>query len=271
MNGKIAKFPTWKLIWSRLGGCCLIFWIMFLAASSASAQRRVACAPLLEADLAHWNSCLAQREGSSLPNLSPSLAPAQPARVPARATPQAFSYSPMTREERWQDYERQNFESYGAFFQALFTGLGDDLGDVPRWDPGMTGLSEHVGSEFATFTIGGTVHSSLAAALHQDTRYFHCSCRGAFPRTLHAVGRTFFTYGDNGHLYPDVSGLAGIYSGPMLMTGWYPAKYTATGYGVRRAIIAVGVTSAVYVIREFSPELKRAFRRRTPGDGKPER
>jgi len=173
----------------------------------------------------------------------------------------------MTRDERWQDYKDQNFQSYGAFFQAFFTGLGDELGDVPRWDSGMAGLSEHVGSEFARFTIGGTIHSSLAAALHQDTRYFRCSCRGAFPRTLHAVGRTVFTYGYNGHVYPDVSGLAGIYGGSMLMTTWYRGKYTAIGYGVQQGNIAVGVTSAIYVIREFSPEIKRAFHRRKADDG----
>jgi hypothetical protein len=175
----------------------------------------------------------------------------------------------MTRQERWQDYERRNFDSYGAFFQAFFTGLGDSMGDVPRWDSGMTGLSEHVGSEFAGFAIGGTIHSSLAAVLHQDTRYFPCSCRGAFHRTLHAVGRTFFTYGDNGHIYPDISGLAGIYGGPMLMAEWYPGKYTATGYGVRRANVGIGIISAIYVIREFSPEIKRAFHRRKAAEPRP--
>lgn len=185
----------------------------------------------------------------------------QPELAPAGAASKAFSYSPMTARERWQDYKQQNFESYGAFFQAFFTGVGDNSDNVARWDSGMSGLSEHVGSEFARFTIGGTIHSSLAAALHQDTRYFPCTCRGGFHRTLHAAGRTLFTYGSNGRIYPDVSGLAGIYSGPMLMTEWYPAKYTATGYGVRQANIAVGVTSAIYVIREFSPDIKRAFHR----------
>ncbi|HKF46844.1 MAG TPA: hypothetical protein VKB38_05755 [Terracidiphilus sp.] len=185
---------------------------------------------------------------------------------PNELKPESCSYTPMTRRERWQDYERVNFESSGAFFQAFFTGLGDSLGNVPRWDSGMAGLSEHVGSEFATFTIGGTIHSSLAATLHQDTRYFPCSCEGAFHRTLHAASRTLFTYGGNGHLYPDVSGLAGIYGGTMLTTLWYPQKYTATGYGVRQANIAVGVTSAVYVIREFGPDIKRALHRRKAGD-----
>lgn len=195
-----------------------------------------------------------------------SALPQRVAALPDSPTLQSQVFSPMTKHQRWQDYERQNFASYGAFFQAFFTGLGDHLGDVPRWDSGMAGLSEHVGSEFARFTIAGTIHSSLAAALRQDTRYFPCACKGGFRRTLHAVGRTIFTYGDNGHLYPDVSGLAGIYGGSMLGTEWYPDKYTATGFGVRQANIAVGVTSAIYVIREFSPEIKRRFqwRRREP-------
>jgi len=178
---------------------------------------------------------------------------------------EASPYSPMTKQERWQDYEQQNFKSYGALFQALFAGLGDYEGHVPKWDSGVAGVSEHVGSEFATFTIAGTIHSSLAATLHEDTRYFRCSCQGGFHRTLHAVGRTLFTYGDNGHLYPDISGLAGIYGGEMLTTEWYGGKYTPTGYGIRQANIAVGITSAVYVIREFSPEIKQAIHRRRGG------
>ena len=268
MNGKLAYCPASKRTWSGVGGCCLMFWIVFLAAIPALAQQdEAAASPRQAAAAAISNSSVAQPMRPSPVEVPPSFGSVQPTLAPAQATPRMFSYSPMTRQERWQDYKDQNFDSYGAFFQAFFTGLGDHLGDVPRWDSGMAGLSEHVGSEFARFTIGGTIHSSLAAALHQDTRYFHCSCRGAFPRTLHAVGRTVFTYGDNGHIYPDVSGLAGIYGGSMLMTKWYPGKYTATGYGFRQANVAVGVTSAIYVIREFSPEIKREFHRRKAGDG----
>ena len=266
MYSKIANFPASHRTRPRLGGWCLMSWIVFSAAFPALGQQNEVSNLIRQAEAARLNSSFTQQMEPSRTKAPTSFGTTQPTVAPARATPQAVSYSPMTRQERWQDYEHQNFESYGAFFQALFTGLGDDLGGVPRWDSGMTGLSEHVGSEFAAFTIGGTIHSSLAAALHQDTRYFRCSCRGAFPRTLHAVGRTIFTYGDNGHLYPDVSGLAGIYAGPMLMTEWYPAKYTATGYGLRQANIAVGITSAVYVIREFSPEIKRVFHRRKTGE-----
>jgi hypothetical protein len=172
-----------------------MFCIVFSITIPALAQQDDASVSIDQAQTALPRSSSGPTGRPSPANISPFLAPAQPVLAPARATSQGFSYSPMTRQERWQDYEHQNFDSYGAFFQAFFTGLGDDLGSVPRWDSGMTGLSEHVGSEFATFAIGGTIHSSLAAALHQDTRYFHCLCRGAFPRTLHAVSRSIFTYG----------------------------------------------------------------------------
>jgi hypothetical protein len=47
----------------------------------------------------------------------------------------------------------------------------------------------------------------------------------------------------------------------MLMTTWYPAGYSALGYGIRQGTLAVGVTTAINVFREFSPELKRTFRK----------
>ena len=270
MNGKTATFPASNRTWSGLGGWCLMFCVVFSATIPALAQQgEVSASPGQTEAALSKSSAQAMRPPPA--EISPPSAPVPPLLAPARATTQTFTYTPMTREERWRDYEQANFDSYGAFFQAFFTGLGDYSGDVPHWDSGMAGLSEHVGSEFATFAIGGTIHSSLAAALHQDTRYFRCTCRGGLHRTLHAVGRTFFTYGDNGHVYPDISGLAGIYGGPMLMTEWYPSKYTATGYGVRQANIALGITSAVYVIREFSPEIKRAFHRSKAGEGAPER
>ena len=46
----------------------------------------------------------------------------------------------------------------------------------------------------------------------------------------------------------------------MLMTTWYPARYSAFGYGIRQGTLAVGVTTAINLFREFSPELKRSFR-----------
>jgi len=68
----------------------------------------------------------------------------------------------------------------------------------------------------------------------------------------------------------DIAGLAGLYGGPMIMTAWYPARYTPLGYGVRQGNVAAGVTAGIYLIREFSPELKGLLRHKTPMTRPPE-
>lgn len=173
-----------------------------------------------------------------------------------------WNYVPMTGHERWNDYLRQNFGQPGAFFQTFFTALGDQTGHVPsNWSGGASVFPHRLGSEFARFTIGGTIESTIDAGLHHDTRFFPCGCHGALARSLHAVSRTFLTYNSDGKRRLDIGGIAGIYGGPMLMTTWYPRNYTSLGYGVRQGNLAAGITAGIYVIREFSPELKRLFRR----------
>lgn len=181
--------------------------------------------------------------------------------APENVQPLAPQYASMTDEDRWTDYVRQNFAQPGAFFQTFFTALGDQTGNAPsEWGKGPDAFARRAGSEFARFTIGGTVKSAMAAGLREDTRFFPCACRGVWSRTVHAVSRTVLTYNQNGQRTLDLAGLAGLYGGPMIMTAWYPGRYTPLGYGVRQGNLAVGITTGIYLIREFRPELKGLFR-----------
>ena len=130
---------------------------------------------------------------------------------------------------------------------------------------GAKAQTQRLGSEFARFTIGGTIKSTIAAGLDEDTRFHPCLCHGAWHRTIHAVSRTLLTYNQDGKRTLDIAGLAGVYGGLMVMTARYPSRYTALGYGVRQGK-AVGITTGIYVIREFSPELKQLFRHRNNTD-----
>jgi hypothetical protein len=183
--------------------------------------------------------------------------------VEQKRLPPVELYVPMTAHERWKAYAGENFTQPGAFFQTFFTALGDQRGKVPsEWGAGGGEFPRRFASDFARFTIGGTVKSTIAAGLHEDTRFHSCTCRGALARTTHAVSRTFLIYDSNGRRTPDIAGLAGLYIGPIVMTTWYPGGFTALGYGVRQGNLAVGITAGVNVIREFSPELKGLFRHR---------
>jgi hypothetical protein len=198
-----------------------------------------------------------------LPGASGRAKGQQAAFIGSRDIPPASVYVPMTAQERWKDYVGANFTQPGAFFQTFFTALGDQTRNKQsQWGGGLEEFPKRLGSDFARFTIGGTVKSTLAAGLQEDTRYRSCACRGALARTTHAVSRTLITYDRNGKRTPDIAGLTGLYIGPMVMTAWYPSGYTALGYGVRQGNVAVAITTGINVIREFSPELRGLFHRK---------
>lgn len=172
-------------------------------------------------------------------------------------------YSPMTKKERWSQYLNDNFVSQGAYFRAFAASLGESTANKPaEWGGPAERYSLNFASEFARFTIAGTVQSSMAAALGYDTRYHHCECIGGWKRAEHALLRTFVTYDSSGRRKFDLPGLSGIYAGSMLMMEWYPRGYSPLTNGVRNGNIAIGVTTGIYLIREFSPELKKTFHRR---------
>ena len=175
----------------------------------------------------------------------------------------ARTYSPMAKKERWNQYLSDNFLDKGAYFRAFGASLGDAAANKPeQWGGPAERNSLNFASQFARFAIAGTVQSSMAAALGYDTRYHRCDCKGGWKRTENALARTFVTYDSSGRRKLDVPGLSGIYAGSMLMMYWYPRGYDPLTNGVRNGNIAVGVTAGIYLIKEFSPELRKTFHRR---------
>jgi hypothetical protein len=198
--------------------------------------------------------------------LGPCMVAAQQSSASRPASAVLF-YAPMTKQDRWKDYLQTNFVQPGAYFQAFFTALGDEAGKVPAdWGNGAGVFPKHLVSQFARFSIGGTVRSSAAILLGEDTRFHSCRCQGTLARTGYAVSRTFLTYDVRGRTTPNIAGLAGVYSGPMVMTAWYSNRYTALGYGVRQGNLALAITAGIDLIREFSPEIKDSLHRRKPAE-----
>lgn len=172
----------------------------------------------------------------------------------------AKSYSPITNKERWNHYLNDNFVNQGVYLKAFGASLGDSTADRPaQWGGPAERYSLNFASQFARFAIAGTVQSSMAAALAYHTRYNHCECKGSWKRTGHALSRTIVTYDSSGQHKVDVPGISGIYAGSMLVMYWYPRGYDPLTNGVRNGNIAMGVTTGVYCIKEFSPELKKIF------------
>jgi hypothetical protein len=135
--------------------------------------------------------------------------------------------------------------------------------DPNGWNRNSRGFVRRVGDSYVGILAQNTVHEGMAAALDTDPRYFTCKCTGFFSRSGHALKMTFLTYTRSGLLTLDLPQLSGIYAGSMIESMRWPSGYSATVQGVQGGHVQVGLTAAIHLVQEFSPELKRLFRRRS--------
>jgi hypothetical protein len=176
------------------------------------------------------------------------------------AQAQDAEYTPMTADQRWQDYVSGSLFSPSVAFRSLASAAISHVNKDPvQWGQSSRGYFERVGSHWARFAVQGTIHSSLAAALGHDTRYFREPEKSGWQRTRHALRRTFVTRNREGHTVFDVSQMAGLYGAPMASSLWNPNRHGAFRLGVRDGTIGIGMQSGSNLFKEFGPDLKRAI------------
>jgi hypothetical protein len=187
---------------------------------------------------------------------------AEPPAVPA--------YLPLNARKRWHNYWHDTIFGPRPALSILGAAMVEHIGRQPvEWRLGAQGYARRVEDRFYSAMIGGTVHSSLAALLHQDTRYLATQDPSRTHRIAHALARTFVTNNDLGHQVFDVSGLAGIYAGAMLPMYWHPRHYSPWDQGVRAGNFGVIFHAGSNLLQEFQPDLKRLFSRQHSPSGAP--
>jgi hypothetical protein len=172
-------------------------------------------------------------------------------------------YTPMTADQRWNDYISGSIASPSVAFRSLASaGISQFSKDPVRWGQGARGYFERAGSHWARSAVEGTIHSGLAAALGHDTRYFREPGKSGWHRTGHALRRTLFTQNREGHTVFDVSQIAGLYGAPMAASLWTPRNPhhgSAFSQGVRAGTFGIGMQAGSNMFKEFGPDLKRAI------------
>ena len=184
------------------------------------------------------------------------LACAQSFAVNAAFDPGA--YKPLDGPQRWQRWVGEDGAS-GAIHVQSFASAAylQTIADPTAWNRSTGGFVRRLGSSYGSNLIQNSVHESLAAAEGTDPRYFACACSGFFPRSGHALEMTFLTYTRDGHKTLDLPQLSGVYGSSMIEAMWWPQHYTALVQGVQTGHIQIGLTGAIHLAQEFSPEFKR--------------
>ena len=203
---------------------------------------------------------VAAQEGGS-PGAS--AAPAAAARFfPSRTAPRGALWRPLTGSERLDLLVRGSYINPASHLRGVFVATIDHWqNDPPQWDNNLDGYRRRLADRSARFLIRDTFEAGIAGALGHEVRYIPCDCEGAGRRLWHVFAGGFRTYDRNGNWRPHYARIASVFGAEYVRYTWRPpadrdASEVATGALVQ---LCVGATSRLF--REFSPEIKRGWRK----------
>jgi hypothetical protein len=205
------------------------------------------------------------------PSVSPATTPAGRGNQPLAVNPvtgltsaSAANYHPLTGQERWKLYWKQNYASTGAYFGPVVTALVlDQASNSPAaWGGGLEGYGRRLGSRIATSITQGTIQASIAAGLHEDVRYITSADKGFKRRSLHAIAYSFLTYNSQGHATLNVANLSSYYMATAISTTWMPISVSTARYTFTNGTAQIVLSIPINFLQEFWPEISRKVLRR---------
>ncbi len=181
------------------------------------------------------------------------------------SAPNEAPYQPLTRHEKFESFVHHTFSPYtmaGAAYDATWAQMWDD----PRaYGGGMQGWGKRFGA-----SIAGTEARSFFGSfffptvLHQDPRYFAMYQGPVVKRGLHAIERVFVTRDDNGQAQFNSSGILTTAFTESLGMAWTPEGQRSAGKLGVRMLGAMQGEATSYLLREFTPDFVRLFKRHAP-------
>ncbi len=136
-------------------------------------------------------------------------------------------YTRPTETTKLRNYSFDGFGPYPIGVVAVAAGISQIDDSPPEWKEGAAGYGKRFASTFGVLAVTATTRYTLAEALHEDTLYYRCECKGVFPRLGHAMFSTLTARrGEDGHRVFSLPALVAPYAGTMVAVyGWYPGRY----------------------------------------------
>ncbi len=168
----------------------------------------------------------------------------------ASTTSNANSYVFPTGAERFHNYLWNSFGPLGIAQDLIAAGIGQANNTIPDWGQGMTGFGKRFGTAFGVNVIQNSAQEVVAAALHQDTIYYKCECKGFGPRLGHALLSGITARASDGHRVFAPEFIAAPYVGTLASLAWLPDRYGPKD-SLRLGTWALGGNIATNIAREF--------------------
>lgn len=180
-------------------------------------------------------------------------------------SPANAPYRPLTPREKFQSFVHHSYSPYTFAGAAYDASWAQAWGDPKEFDGGMEGWGKRFGAAIAGSETRSFFGSFLfPTLLHQDPRYFAMHKGPVKKRVLHAVSRVFVTRNDDGSDAFNTSGMLAIAFTESLGMAWTPEGKRSAGNAFTCMLGAMQGDAANYVLREFTPDLLRIFKRHAP-------
>lgn len=119
-------------------------------------------------------------------------------------------------------------------------------------------FADRIGQRLVFKQVQFTVGSMLFG---EDPRYFMAEDRGKWSRVKSAFKQTWMVRRDNGHWAPAYGTFAGAYAASVVSSRWQPERRQQWDGVMIRGTSQIGFQFCNHLLREFMPEIKKAFRK----------
>ena len=177
----------------------------------------------------------------------------------------SFTYIPLSAHCKFHVFLQSTYSPYtfaSAGFQATWA---QAMGQWPHYGGGAQGWAKRLGATLADTESRRFIQTfALSTILHQDPRYFPSHKRAFVSRAWYSATRVVVTKDDSGHNAFNTSEFLGALFTSALQNSYYPRHDRTFGDTMNRFGGSLSSDALGNLLREFTPDMKRLFRRHAP-------
>jgi hypothetical protein len=180
-------------------------------------------------------------------------------------TGSTWAYTPLSARCKFNLFLTTTHSPY-TFASAAFQATLDQAQDQwPHYGGGMQGWAKRFGATLADTESRRFIQTfALSTILHQDPRYFPSHKRTVISRSWYAATRVVITRNDSGDNTFNTSEFLGALFTSSLQNSYYPRHDRNLGETMNRFTGALSSDAIGNLLREFTPDMKRLFRKHAP-------
>jgi hypothetical protein len=175
------------------------------------------------------------------------------------------AYAPLSSRCKFSLFLRTTYSPYTFASAGVEATEAQATDQWPHYGGGMQGWGKRFGATLANTESRRFIQGvALSTILHQDPRYFPARKTGLLPRAWYSATRVVITRNDRGESTFNRSEFLGALLTSALQNSYYPRHDRTFGDTMNRFGGALSSDALGDLLREFTPDVKRLFRRHAP-------